>query len=397
MITHFMKLIWNRRRSNSLLMLEIIISFMVLFAVFAMIIYNWSNYSQPLGFDHKNVWRLEFSWPPSEDDQTRETLRLIKDHLKTYPEIESFSLISNNLPYTANTSSYGLRSNGETDFNTAHRWLVEKAFFEVLRIPINNGRGFQESDRLSKQTPYVVNSSVQDDWYNGENPVGQPLKEYEEHEEPEDQIIGTIGNYRYQGEFMDRERGFFELFSLEDTSQYVLSSMLIRLRESTGIAFEERLNKDLQEMAKTWTISSNTLESRRKLYMETRLSLIVTLLGICGFLIINTALGLFGVLWNTISKRKSEIGLRRAMGSSAQQILLQFLGEMWAIALLALTVGIFFALQFPLFDVFDLQPGIYFMATLFAAAFILLLVTVCALYPSKQAAQIQPAVVLHED
>ena len=55
------------------------------------------------------------------------------------------------------------------------------------------------------------------------------------------------------------------------------------------------------------------------------------------------------------------------------------------------------AVQFPLLNVFDLPASIYITALLFAIAFIYILVTLCALYPGKQAASIFPAVALHEE
>jgi putative ABC transport system permease protein len=53
--------------------------------------------------------------------------------------------------------------------------------------------------------------------------------------------------------------------------------------------------------------------------------------------------------------------------------------------------------QFPLLNVFDLQAGVYLTAMGIAALIIYLIVTLCALFPSRQAALIQPATALHEE
>jgi putative ABC transport system permease protein len=112
---------------------------------------------------------------------------------------------------------------------------------------------------------------------------------------------------------------------------------------------------------------------------------------------VNVGLGLFGILWYNINSRRSEMGLRRAVGASGNGITLQLIGEAIFMATLALILGTLLAIQFPLLRVFDLYPGIYLMSILISVLFIYLLVILCALYPGKQAANLLPAVVLHED
>ena len=124
--------------------------------------------------------------------------------------------------------------------------------------------------------------------------------------------------------------------------------------------------------------------------------LIIALI-VAGFLIINVALGLYGVLWYNINKRKAEIGLRRAVGASGADVSKQLVGEALVLATIALIIGTFFAVQFPLLNVFDLPAGVYITALLLAVLFIYLLVLFCALYPGRQAAAIYPAVALHEE
>ena len=118
---------------------------------------------------------------------------------------------------------------------------------------------------------------------------------------------------------------------------------------------------------------------------------------VAGFLIINVALGLFGVLWYNINKRKGEIGLRRAVGASGNSISMQLVGEALVLATISLVIGSFFAVQFPLMNVFDLAANTYLIAIGFAVLFIYFLVILCAFYPGRQAAAIYPDVALHED
>ena len=50
MIRHLFKLIWNRKRTNVLMMTEIFVSFLVLFAVLSLAVYMFDNWRRPIGF-----------------------------------------------------------------------------------------------------------------------------------------------------------------------------------------------------------------------------------------------------------------------------------------------------------------------------------------------------------
>ncbi|MGZ3751049.1 MAG: ABC transporter permease, partial [Mucilaginibacter sp.] len=95
--------------------------------------------------------------------------------------------------------------------------------------------------------------------------------------------------------------------------------------------------------------------------------------------------------------RRGEIGLRRAIGASGDAVSSQLVYESLILATLSLIVGTFFAVQFPLLNVFGLQASVYIVAMILSIIFIYLLVFVCSLYPGKQAAGIYPAVALHEE
>src|SRR5688500_4452622 len=63
MFKHLFKLIWNKKKQNFLLITEMFVSFLVLFAVFSMVVYFYQNYKKPRGFDYENVWVVSFSMP----------------------------------------------------------------------------------------------------------------------------------------------------------------------------------------------------------------------------------------------------------------------------------------------------------------------------------------------
>ncbi len=56
MIRHLLRIVWNRRRANALVALEILLSFLVLCAVATMVVYYVDNYRRPLGYVWQDTW-----------------------------------------------------------------------------------------------------------------------------------------------------------------------------------------------------------------------------------------------------------------------------------------------------------------------------------------------------
>ena len=63
MIQHLFKLVWNRRKANGLLLVELVASFLVLCAVLTLAGHYVVYWYKPLGFGYENVWRMDFSIP----------------------------------------------------------------------------------------------------------------------------------------------------------------------------------------------------------------------------------------------------------------------------------------------------------------------------------------------
>ncbi|MCB0685383.1 MAG: FtsX-like permease family protein, partial [Saprospiraceae bacterium] len=162
-------------------------------------------------------------------------------------------------------------------------------------------------------------------------------------------------------------------------------------------SYEEKLNTLIGKMIGDWNFTAYYYDSRRAIKSRETWVPMIILMGISTFLILNVSLGLFGVLWQNIQKRRPEIGLRQATGATRQKIYIQFILEMVLMASMGIFLGLLIAIQFPLLKVIDIGNDIFFKAMATAALIIYVLVVLCSYYPSRQASLIQPAKVLHEE
>lgn len=382
MIQHLIKLIWNRKGSHLLLIIEIWASFMVLFGVMSLVTFNLDNYRESLGFEYEQVWAIDLS-RNQDTIQTPEKLAQVLQRIRTYPEVEKVSRMSSNSPFSFSQMNSSI-SRKKTS-TLADIYYTDENFDEVFDIKMKSGRWYQSSDSVAKNKPVVINQKAMDALFGTENPIGKTLDDNKI-------VVGVIDNFKAKGEFTKNEPAFFQImWPRSEEGKFV-----VKLKSGTDANFEAKLVKDLGNMLVGWTVEVSYLTDQRQNQHNLALVPMIVFSIIAGFLLLNVAMGLFGILKVNIAKRREEIGVRRAMGATEADIQKQFVAEMWVIATFAILVGLLFAVQFPIMKVFDLAAGVYWVAIILAIVIIYGLVTICAFYPSRQAAKIQPAIVLHE-
>ncbi|HUO84884.1 MAG TPA: FtsX-like permease family protein, partial [Thermoanaerobaculia bacterium] len=160
--------------------------------------------------------------------------------------------------------------------------------------------------------------------------------------------------------------------------------------------FEEDLVKRLQSLAPDWSFTVQTLERSRDFWLRLQLAPLMVGGVIAGFLVLMVGLGLTGILWQSVTRRTSELGLRRAVGASAREIHLQILTEVLILVSLGIGLALLLVVQIPIFGWLQfLGPSTIPLGVIAAASMIYLITTLCALYPSILASRIQPAEALH--
>ena len=405
MIRHILRLIWNRRKSNAMIMIEIFLSFIVLFALGSLIYFSVGNYLTPLGFTYDNVVVLRMN-SNQVDYDPREMILQIGREIRSFDEVLQVSMASSNLPYARNYWGTTMTGGGR-DFHSDY-FFVDDDFAGTMGIVLIEGRWFGPEDNSARMKPIVINRTLREAMFGSQPALGKIVTEgdYDPNHGDRDSarkvdeftVIGVIDNYRFDGEFSSVRNGHFRRNDLTDSTSNSTVGALIKVRPGAGVPFEEKLMKRIQSMAPGWTFRIEPMKDMRRTYLREMILGAMPLVIIGGFLIFNVALGLFGILWYSINRRRGEIGLRCAVGADSRRISGQILGESLMIATLGIVLGVFFAIQVPIAGLFEMVGvGTYLLAIFSAAAFIYLIVAACALYPSRLAARIQPAEALRDE
>lgn len=390
MFRHLLSFIWNRKKKNALLIVELAFAFIILFGVYTFIYFNIERYNSPLGFDTKD--RLVVMLGSNTEIDSLDAAKLdenLRGAIRSLPEVKSTSMSFDVVPFSGSNwmSSFedrGVQANPNMIF-------ADEDFAEVMNLKVIEGHWFKKENRYNKYPALVITKQLKDRVWPDTAVIGHVIQ----WNGIEQQIVGVVDHYKYQGEFRAEHDIIFS--DLIEPHKYELA-LTVLLKEGVSNGVEPKIDEILKrETNGYWEFSIRNLDNIRLIASRSKWIPIMVFICISLFLILNVALGLFGVLLYNIKKRKSEIGLRRALGATSASVFRQLIGEMLIITTFGLIIGFFFAIQAPLLSIFPVAIETYVTATLLAATTVILLVLICTIYPGTQAILIRPATALHDE
>lgn len=390
MIRHLLKLVWNRKRANALIVAEIFISFLVVFAVLTGAVMLATSWSKPIGFNYRNVWDLSMDYEidgrQQADPELHDAVMRMLSEARSFPQVEAVAA-SNTPPYAFSTSS-GTRTIDGREFSMIMDDVTDD-FAKVMQLKIVRGRFFNADDDAAAFQPIVIDTNAAMAIFGTLDAIGKKL---EETENQYSQVVGIIEPFRKDGEASLPMNMVF--FRTSPTRKYgrLGSHILVRVHPGTPAAFEEQLANRLQQVAPKVTFRVRHMESMRRNMLRSRFAPLI-LGGIVGlFLISMVTLGLTGVLWQNVTRRTRELGLRRALGASGPSVHRQILLEVALLTTIATLIGAILIVQLPILGVFSIvTPAAFTAGFIGALATIYGLTVLCGLYPSWLASRLQPA------
>ncbi len=404
MLTHLLKLIWQRKTRHLMLSLELFFTFIVVFAVCAFALRTQQLYDMPLGFAYHQVWSIDVqgqntvaggSWKIPYDQLRREISRL--------PEVESVAFTSHT-PYVRSIWQSGYTSPKNKREVDTQLMIVSDGFFDTLDMQLIAGRWFSAQDEGANETPIVVNRRFGEQMFDGEQVIGQIFTEGKagSAEERRYRVVGMVEEFRNLGELMSPVPFALQRFSTvkaesEGYDGNIPTTIMLKLRDGTTRDFETKLQPVLKSVRSDWTFHVAPLtDLRESMLFEDKIPFII-LSVLASFLLLMVAFGLFGVLWQNTTQRIPEFGLRRAIGADSGGIYRQIIGEQWLLSSLAMIIALLFLVQIPITGIMGeaLNWLVFGGATVAAMVIIYLMTTVCALYPGWRASRLSPTEALH--
>lgn len=405
MIKQIFKLLWKKRTNNAFLVVEMVLAFLILFGVISLSSKFLDRYQQPLGLKHENTayafidfptWqKQEFNFKDKPGYDTlayRDRKRALQRSLVAVSGIEELSFTNSVAPYLQNNWSTGNTTNDKEliSYDETQLLFADEHFDKVYDINVIDGKWIEKEELQGKYESVVVNQLFVDRFYKDKGSiVGQKLHHYGEVKE----IVGVVDNFKYQGDFFEEKPLMFPYLSRHDLTLFAQ----FKYNADTNPNWEADFQRKMEQEMRGIDFTFNTMTNQRWGLNRRFWAPMIGLFALCGFLLINIAMGLFGILQYNIKKRRGEIGLRKALGATNGSIRGQFISETMILTAIALMIGFVFAIQVPLLKLFDIDNKYLYFGIAVSAGIILFIVLLCSILPSAQASRIEPAVALHEE
>ncbi|MBB6460486.1 ABC transporter permease [Flammeovirga kamogawensis] len=395
MLKHLLNILWVRKRKNSLMVIEIGFSFVILFLLFSLLVEKLENYSRDTGFSTENIMILnldnqnifeEFKDKAFVDNLYTSLFQAIRSN----NEVIDVTEMDYAHPYGNSRNTTRLEfKNGIKFYPTEQRFRPSAVNF--LDLNFVKGRAFLTEDAHGSKEPIIVNQLFYERLVPYINQDDSFISEEQEY-----QIVGVIDNYNFSNDFDDQldiviKNASF-LSWMKDDHQ---DKIFIKTKNDPR-KIEVQLVNQLEKINPKLKINAGYFDSAQSDKNNNEILPLFLISFVSLFLVINIALGLYGVLWFNITKRKSEIGIRRAMGASTQDIFKQIFSEVALLFIIGILLGSVIAIQFPLLGTFNFSNTEYLMGALLSLGFVLLITIACGYYPSKLATKITPLEALHE-
>ncbi len=276
---------------------------------------------------------------------------------------------------------------------------VTSGFFETMRIPLKKGRTFEDRDRREAPPVAVVNQTLADQVFPDQDPLGQRIRIgilTDESDPRAFEAVGVVGDVRPSGRhvpappeiYVPHPQQSWSWMSLVVRTSGEAASLAGALRREVAALDSEQAVYNVRPLLE---LLSDSLAAHR---------FIMALLG--GFALLGLALatvGVYGVLAESVDRRRGEIGLRLAVGADPGDVLRMVLGQAARLAAAGVTLGLVAAfaltrvLQGLLFGVSATDP-----ATFAAVAGVLGVAALLAsTLPARRAARLDPAAILREE
>ena len=276
MIRHLFKMVWNRKRTNFLIIVEIFFSFIVLFAVVLFAVYYADNYRRPLGYSYQNVWNISIERIGDGDSDTQGPTTEVEEGgqeerlapglvrarqlflaLRELSEIESFAGV-NTPPYAQSTTASAYELNGrEVKFNINS---ATDSLADTLGLTLVRGRWFGREDDGANYKPVIINERMSREVFGDGDPIGQQISPEKDWQGKTvkivERVIGVITDYRKDGEFAALGNYMFQRHNLNDPKSWPPSNIVVRVQAGTTAAFEEKLMAKLQSVARNCRLRS---------------------------------------------------------------------------------------------------------------------------------------------
>lgn len=356
-----------------------------------------------LGFDRDRVLVVSVATPRGEDappDRIGLAAR-VREAATSVPGV-AHAAVSVVTPVSGSTWQFSVDVPGGTPLperqNGSHVNLITPGWFATYGTPLLAGRDFDTGDRLGARPVAIVNEAFARKFLNGANPIGHSVRHVGRPKVPPPfEIVGLAADAVYRS-LRDPvpPTMYVPIAQWEEPPHSI--SLSVRAAQGSPALLARPIAAALAELDPKLGLTFRPLADQVHAAL-TQERLIAMLSGFFGALALLLAgLGLYGVTSYSVSRRRTELGIRIALGAAPAGVVRLVLARLVAVVAIGVVLGgvaSWWAARFVgtlLYGLPARDP-----VTLVSAAVVLAGVgAIAGWLPARRAARIDPAEVLRE-
>ncbi len=272
-------------------------------------------------------------------------------------------------------------------------YMVTPGYFETMGMPRIAGRDFAQEAANGPKVA-IVNQVFVDRIFRGENPIGRRVSgggaAYE--------VIGVVKNIKSRTLGEDFRPVLYRSLaqSIGPDPSFMGYTVLVR-SAGDAAAVAQAVRREIASLDSTMAVfNTRTMEEhlRDALFLPRLAGALFGIFGFVGLLV--AAVGLYGVMSYSVSRRTREIGIRMALGAQTGGVQRLIIRQGMLLALVAMALGLAAALSVAkLFAAFLYGVRPYDLATFTAVPLFLAAVALLACWiPARRAARVDPLTAL---
>ena len=415
MIRHIFLLIWNQRKTNAWLWVELLLVSIFLWGIVDYLYVTGKNYYTPLGYDISHTYRIVLSGLSDRSDRyisqaektttAGEDILTATDRIRTYPGIESVSISYGGMPYIQGERYRNVQI--DTSSVNVKYFMVTPSFFKVFRTPIPE----EKTAGLNRDTGEPNVAVISEDLIEevpGSVKAGSPLYQNESDSIP--YTIRGISSPIRRHEYTKAYPSCFFILTDQEIAtcgEEELNSLEICVRVSPedDRDFADRFRKDMSrqlQIGNLYLKDVRSLADIRHSYISAigAESDLKTRLSIAFFLLVNIFLGIIGTFWFRTEYRKGEMGLRMALGSTRNELRKLLVWEGILLLVIAFIPALLISVNAAYLDLIDTRLlsftwGRFLICQALTFLLISGMIVMGIWLPARRVARLEPANALH--
>jgi len=331
------------------------------------------------------------------DEQVAAVERQIISRVSSLPGVESAG-VSSVLPVSFNGNTDWIRIVGRP-YNGEHNEVNERdvspLFFSTLHAKLLRGRYFTDADGMSKLGVVMINQTLANKYFPGEDPIGKRIGDTELTPKSIKEIVGVVEDVKDGSLDSEIWPAVYYAFGQETDTYFSLVARTSQDEASLLPALVAAVHEvDPGIGAIDETTMTAKINDSPSAYLHRSAAWLVG--GFASLALLLGVVGLYGVIAYSVSQRTREIGVRMALGaqrSSVYQLILKEAG--WLVGM-GIGAGLLCSIAAA-----TLIRGLLFgvrswdAATLAAVSVVLGMSAMLASYiPARRAAKVDPMVAL---